>query len=131
MCDRCDITEVMAHYARALDDRNLEELRDVFAAEADFTMQDGERARGPDAIITALHRRVDEAPRHRHLVCNITIDVQGDQAASRSDWYLMMPQLGVSSWFAHSAGTYTDELVRTAVGWRIMDRVIRPADRDT
>jgi 3-phenylpropionate/cinnamic acid dioxygenase small subunit len=128
MTPREQVLEVLARYCRALDDRHLDALRTLFSDDCHFGFQDGSVAESGDAAFEELARRVAEAPRHRHLVTNTAVDIEGDVAEARSDWYLIMPAEG-GPWYVHSAGTYDDRLCLQGRRWVFESRTIRPAPR--
>jgi ketosteroid isomerase-like protein len=70
---------------------------------------------GRDIILAAFKAR---PPRHtRHIVTNIRVDVDGDQASATSQIMLFTgPDM------APLVGSYADKLVKTADGWRFTER---------
>jgi len=112
LADKAEITEVMTRYCFAVDFREMEKLRDVFAADAEATyvlsplgLEDVHLS-GVDAIIEWLSSVLGNLgePAPRHAMTNFLIELDGDRAKSRN--------------YMGGAGLYTVEHVRTPDGWR-------------
>jgi hypothetical protein len=117
--DREDITDVLVRYATGIDSRDWALFRTCFTDDARFDYGGIGTWDDPDAI-TDYMRRSHSGP-SLHRLTNFVIDVDGDQATSRTyvDAVVMGPKgFGVVNTF----GWYDDELRRTADGWRIAFR---------
>jgi hypothetical protein len=89
---------------------------------------DGAVAIGRDQIRELLGSRASAAVRHRHILTSFRVEVDGDRATARSDWYLVQPGPG-ASWEIEGAGRYDDQLVKTDDGWLFSSRTISAAPR--
>jgi SnoaL-like domain len=128
LADKAEIVELMTRYCFAVDFRDFERLRDVFAADADATYVlsplglglDDVHLSGADAIVEWLSSVLGNLgePAPRHAMTNFLIEVDGDRAHSRN-------------YLASGGGLYTVEHVRTPDGWRAakfeMRNFARPA----
>jgi len=113
MADKAEIVDVMSRYCYAVDFRNMEQLRDVFApdAQAVYVLSplglEDVHLSGVDEIIGWLDSVLGNLgePAPRHAMTNHLIEIDGDRARSRS-------------YMGSGAGLYTVEHVRTPEGWR-------------
>lgn len=122
MTDRDQVLEAMAAYTHALDDRDLGLLRTVFDQETVWISNTG-TYRGVDAVADALRQSAGGAgTRPRHIVCNQSIRIEGDDASAVSDWYLVKPG---PVWQITMAGRYHDRLRRKQGRWFFARREIR------
>ena len=119
--DRDAIRHLLATYTYNGDRGRIAELAACFASDGVLEFP-GTTATGPAAITEALTTGGPPDPRRtfvRHHTTNPLIEVNGDQAMSRSYFTV---------WSNHGpdhAGTYSDQLVRTADGWRFAHRLVR------
>lgn len=113
LADKAEITEVMTRYCFAVDFREMEQLRSVFATDAEATyilsplgLEDVHLS-GVDAIIDWLSSVLGNLgePAPRHAMTNFLVELDGDRARSRN-------------YMGSGAGLYTVEHVRTPDGWR-------------
>jgi hypothetical protein len=129
--DKDAIREVLAEYCFRLDGGDYDGMAALFAEDGTWDTAFG-TATGR-AAIAGLARNIRaragaERPRAVHLVSNIAIALDGDNARVRSNWMVMQndpqgPQIG-------SGGGYADEMVREGKRWlfrsRKIDRFIVP-----
>lgn len=119
--DRDAIRHLLASYTYNGDRGRIAELAACFASDGVLEFP-GTTAAGPAAIAAALTTG-DPADPHRtfvrHHTTNPLIEVTGDQAMSRS-YFTVWSNLGPDH-----AGTYSDQLVRTAEGWLLAHRLVR------
>lgn len=115
------IQRLLADYAAAIDGRDFDALGDVFLPDAtlDYTSSGGPRDGFP-AVRDWLAEALSAVDFTQHLVTNIRVDVDGDEATSSA--YFFHPMRAGDATFLVS-GTYEDRLARTADGWRIAERV--------
>ncbi|RBY84405.1 nuclear transport factor 2 family protein [Blastococcus sp. TF02A-26] len=112
---------VLNRYAWALDTRDWEGLREVFAADlrADygaFTVA------GVDEMVERMrtsHAHVDST---QHLIGGHDVRVDGDTARTRCQVIATLRRAGRPPRTYRTGAWYADELVRTAAGWRIAVR---------
>ena len=109
LADRLELHELPARYGDAIDDRDWERLDEIFTPDAvfDLTAVGGRRLAG----LAAIKEFMDGYAHHpkAHLMTNISVD----ETPSGDD--------------GGTAGTaaYFDDVVRTAAGWRVANRVVR------
>lgn len=121
--DLVAIQQLYALYGHVMDDCDWARLGDVFTEDCVFDAT----ALGVPAMaglggIVAAHVSSRQTPLAHH-VTNVLVDsVDGDRARVRAK------ALGIYSRGRAFSGVYEDELVRTAAGWRIANRVNRPVE---
>lgn len=124
--DHFEIRQLITQYSNALDARRFELLDEVFTPEAyiDYRATGGIDGRYAQ-IRKWLPRAVTAFPHMCHLVGNISISVSGDTAQARTlclnPVEVPLPCGGKQVMFL--AMWYRDELVRSASGWRMSERV--------
>jgi 3-phenylpropionate/cinnamic acid dioxygenase small subunit len=125
--DRMEITDAITRYSYGLDHRQWDEWDLAFSPDAvvDFSRVGMEREYTPAELREIFSAGDPNRISGQHLITNIMIWLDGDTARARADFSLNT--LGKSDTegmarFAHGGGWYTDELVRTADGWRIARR---------
>ncbi len=126
IADRLEIEDVLTRYAWSIDSKSFDGLDDVFTADAqiDYTSSGGIAGAYPE-VKAWLASVLPHFPAYQHLVTNKQIEVSGDTATSRSEFYNPMMQQkpdGSTSLF-FVGGEYHDRLTRTASGWRIKERI--------
>ena len=126
IADRLEIEDVLTRYAWAIDTREFDGLDEVFTPDAfvDYTSAGGIKGDYPE-VKAWLASVLPHFPAYQHLVTNKDIRIDGDAATSRSGFYNPMGQdAGDGSLsFFFVGGEYHDQLVRTAKGWRIKERI--------
>jgi ketosteroid isomerase-like protein len=118
--DLAQIQQVLVRYANAIDEHDFGGLTTVFTPDARVSYSGGPWLVGIDAVVEHISGLRTYAATF-HFMGNMQIDVDGDHARSvtRSMTHLIAPD-GV----LHArALRYRDQLVRTATGWRISERV--------
>lgn len=119
--DHHDIAAVLVRYATGIDRRDWDLFITVFAADCDLDY--GEIGSWTTAAaVTEFMRQSHQAAGHTlHRISNISVEVDGDRAVTRSyvDALIFAPD---NSSGVNAVGFYDDELVRTAAGWRIARR---------
>ena len=129
--DRAEIGDLLARYCFAIDGRDWEALRDVFAADA-RTVYSGPRvSTGIDEIVAFLSVTASAVAVTQHLLHTCLLRATGpDTAAGLThvtahhighDVVLPAPE----SLTYTVTGTYDDRFARTAAGWRISRRTLR------
>ena len=122
------IRETLYRYSLMVDRRRWELIDAVFTEDAtiDYTSVGWGATRGPHREqLRWLDEMLKPWPMNLHLISHEIIQVEGDRANSSCCFNAPMgrkDEKGVST-FLTNAGYYHDELVRTAAGWRIRERV--------
>jgi 3-phenylpropionate/cinnamic acid dioxygenase small subunit len=122
--DRLELHELPGRYGDAIDDRNWDGLGRIFTDDATFDLTDlgGPRLQG----LAEIRRYMDEEAQHplTHLMTNIYVD----EHPGGVKLYFRIVARAKGGVFG--TASYEDDVVKTADGWRVKDRVItlrRPA----
>jgi len=124
--DRIEIDDLLTRYTVAIDTKDYKLLDTCFAegAHVDYTSSGGIKGSYPEARAW-LEKALAPFPMTVHFISNTTVLITGDTASSKT--YVLNPmgfQNSDGSMHIFTVGAYyIDELVRTAAGWRIKQRV--------
>jgi 3-phenylpropionate/cinnamic acid dioxygenase small subunit len=120
--DQRAIAMLVADYAFALDDGDMDRLAACFTkdATADYGAWGGLNE-GVEEIVATCSIGATALDATQHLLGPARIEVDGDSA--RSHCYLQALHVSGNSTFT-VFGTYRDVLIRTPDGWRIRQRVL-------
>ena len=123
--DRLEIQVLLSRYSYAIDERDWDRLDDVFTPDAVIDYSETGGAKGSVAQIKAwLPVAMERFPRYQHMVATMKLELDGDNARSRTMLFNPMVYKGddgteqvffIGLW-------YRDRLVRTPYGWRIAER---------
>ena len=129
--DKDAIREILAEYCFRLDDGRFSEMAALFTESGTWDTAFG-KATGRTAIADLARgireRAGEQRPRAVHLVTNVSIVLDGENARVRSNWTVVQnspegPKIG-------SGGAYQDELIKVQGQWlfryRKIDRFIAP-----
>ncbi len=125
LSDRREIEDLLIRYAMSLDARDWATLDTVFLPDAVATLGNYE-CLNREEIVATCRRALSGLTCSQHIVTNFTATVDGDTATSRCYLHAQHNHLqafGDPNFIV--AGTYADELVRTAEGWRIAKRHLK------
>lgn len=127
MSDRLEIQDLIARYAYAIDDRNLDELDNVFTQDAIIDYHELGGSVGTLAETKAfLAEALPNFPGFQHMCATTKIDLDGDKAKTRTILFNPMIAKHQGKEQVFFVGLwYEDELVRTEDGWRIKHRYER------
>ena len=124
MDDRQQIIDLTLTYAWALDTKQLDELRNVFAPDATADLR-GVACDGVESIITRIGGAILRLDATQHFTGNHQIVVTGDTATCRCQLQSQHVKAGVDGGDTYMVGGYyEDRLARTADGWRITHRLM-------
>lgn len=125
MSDRDDIIDLAVRYTWALDTKNLDDLRNVFLADATASLR-GVECEGVDAIISRIGGAVLRLDATQHLVGNHQVRVDGDAGTHRCHLQSQHVRRGTDGGDNYIVGGYyEDRVVRTTDGWRIAHRLMQ------
>jgi hypothetical protein len=125
MSDRDDIIDLAVRYTWALDTKNLDDLRNVFLADATADLR-GVECEGVDAIISRIGGSVLRLDATQHLVGNHQVTVDGDTGTHRCHLQSQHVRRGADGGDNFIVGGYyQDRVVRTTDGWRIAHRLMQ------
>lgn len=124
--DRLQIQDLLTRYTVAIDGKDWKLLDTCFTPDAhlDYVATGGIKGSYPE-VRKWLEQALSVFPVTVHYISNSTVQLAGDKATART--YVFNP-MGFKNpdasmhWFT-VGGYYVDELVRTADGWRIAQRV--------
>ncbi len=123
--DRQAIVDLTIAYTWALDTRDFDELRNVFAADATAMLR-GVECIGADAIITRISGALLRLDASQHLIGNQQVLLDGDSATCRcqlQSQHVKFNTEGGDNFLI--GGVYEDRCERRPEGWRIVHRVMR------
>ena len=117
LIDRAEITDLLTRYAQAVDRKDWDLFRSVFTPDAriDYT-QVGGIAGSLDEVVGFLEQVMPMFESMQHLVSNIDIAIDGDEAKVVAMVYNPLKLPDSPMWA--TGGWYHHELVRTPEGWR-------------
>lgn len=120
--DERNIERALILLARAMDARDWEQVASIVSADATADLGTG-LLQGSGAIIELIRSFLDNCGVTQHLVGNVVVDVDGDQATSRAyvhDLHLSKTQPGS---IFHTLGDYHDRWERQSGEWRLVERM--------
>jgi ketosteroid isomerase-like protein len=127
--DKAAINRLIIAYAEAVDSRDNPALAACFTDDAEASFGGVPvPGRGGDAVVAFLNSLMGGGPgpapsfRTSHLFMNVVIDLDGDEAATRSNATVWSVR-GEPEQVRVRGITYRDRMRRTADGWRIAKRV--------
>lgn len=130
MSDQQDIIDLTIAYAWSLDTKEVEGLRNVFLPDATATLH-GVECAGVDAIIARIGGAILRLDRTQHFIGNHQVVLTGDTATCRcqlQSQHVLQGAAGGDNFII--GGYYEDQLVRTAAGWRISNRLMAETWRE-
>ena len=125
LADRLAIGELLARYSTVLDNREWDQLAEVFTPDAECDYGSLGNPHGVDEIAGLIRGTIGDLDSTQHLVGNVVVSVAGDQATA--DCYLISQHIrqgtpGGDHYLL--GGRYSDRVVRTPAGWRIAHRTL-------
>ena len=71
-------------------------------------------------------------PKNLHLITNVIVDLDGDRSTSRCYFYVTIAREDPegAQYTVTDSGRFLDRLIRTANGWRIVERVCEQVVRE-
>ena len=127
MSDRAEITALVHEYARRLDAGDLDGVAALFEQATWRSESTGEVRRGREEV-RAVYERVllyDGSPRTKHLITNLTIDVEPDADRAVGECCFTVLQ-GIEAGEPIQiilSGRYVDRFEKSAGVWRFSDRL--------
>lgn len=124
MSDRFEIQDMLYHYADIIDRKAVDELNDVFTADAhiDYSAFGGTVGDRPSTL-AFLKEALPAFSASQHLNANVQITVDGDGGSGRVMCFNPMEMtLGEDTQVFMLGLWYVDTYRRTPEGWRISSR---------
>lgn len=127
MSDESEITTLVHSYARLLDGGDTEAVVALFEHSTLRSEPNGSLLRGVDEIRPIYQRlNADGAPRTKHLLTNLTVDVGEGATAAESHCYWTVLREGRSGGIdVMLSGQYVDRFEKVDGKWHFADRLIR------
>ena len=125
LSDREQIRTLLLNYGRYFDERRLEEYANLFAENGEW-VGGPTVARGPAEVLEMVTRTVAEIPtapgrRNFHVMTNMIVAVDGDEATAWSRYTFYMPgEDGQPDPVV--TGVYDDRLIRVDGEWKFLRR---------
>ncbi len=123
LLDERDIGQALVRIARAMDARDWAALDSIIADDAEADFGTGALS-GREAIIAIFREYLDPCGTTQHLLGNVLISVEGDQATSSAyvhDVHLAnRPALEIRY---YTLGDYRDRWERRAGAWWLVERI--------
>lgn len=128
--DRTEIDDLLARYCFALDRRDWEDLRGVFAADAVITYSGPRVSTGIDQIVAFFRMTASAVAVTQHLLHTSRVWATGPDAAGglthvtahHVGYDVPLPAPEPDTYTV--TGTYQDAFARTQAGWRIARRTL-------
>ena len=121
------ITALVHLYAERVDAGDLEGVAALFS-DATYGAEGGPERRGTTQVLAALRDAIilhDGVPRTKHVITNLTIDVDEAAGTATARSYFTVLQATASLPLQPIlAGRYRDRFARGAAGWRFAERRI-------
>jgi len=120
--DHQEISNLLARYARGLDAHDWDAVQACFEPGAAFVHPGGVQE-GGEAIVERARAALTPLTASQHLLGTIAIEVDGDTAHASTYFQAQHVRDDAPGGpLFIIAGTYDDDLVRSADGWRIRER---------
>ena len=126
IADRMEINNLLIDYCTAVDARDFDAFDAIFTSDAfiDYTALGGPSGTRAE-IKEYLGRVMPNFPASQHLIANSRVWIDGDTARARTMCHnpMVVPLPDEGTQVAFYGLWYVDQLLRTAEGWRIRERV--------
>jgi len=125
VADRLEINDLLNRYADAVDRQDWDQLATCFTPDAKIDYSASGGAAGDFGEVRQwLADTMKMFTMTQHFVTNSRVEINGGEATGRAYFYNPMTLKGGDgeTEFLIVGGYYNDRYVRTAAGWRIVDR---------
>lgn len=121
--DWFEIAQVTYRYSHAMDARRWELMDDVFLPDATIVLGD-DTVEGRDNGVAAIRSFIETCSATHHVNSNLLVlDAREDRVTATCNFHAWHKGAGpTADQVLECLGTYVDEFVRTADGWRISRR---------
>jgi 3-phenylpropionate/cinnamic acid dioxygenase small subunit len=122
--DRWDITDTLARYCIALDDRDFDELVAIFTPDVSWAYDLGASGTGRDALVEMLRTTLAMVPVTHHAMSATQLVAPGSESVSVRSYLTgqHVRQDAPAGQLYMMAGWYVDDFVQTPDGWRSASR---------
>ncbi len=118
--DFVEIQQLLSRYCHVVDTKDWDRLAVIFTGDAAVTVVDIHPRTVGLGAVTELYAHRMRHPIAHHSTSVTVVSESADRAALASKWVTVRAD-GTTG-----TGVYEDIVVRTADGWRIIERVARP-----
>ena len=129
-CDRHAILDIVAEYAHAVDDRDIDRIVACFSRDGRIEFEGGQTSgEGHDGIRTAYEQAFAQPvfalpATSTHLMSNTLMSIDADNAHAETEGVAFLAS-GPLGQVTTRGLRYSDDLRREAAGWRITRRIHR------
>lgn len=129
LLDESAIRSVIARYAHHVDARSIPDIADCFVEDACFEGADGSVRAVGRAAISEFFEAAFSTPRlappaaSTQLMSNTVVDLDGDVAHAETQALALLASRAEG--LVSRGLRYSDDLIRTPIGWRIAHRIHR------
>jgi 3-phenylpropionate/cinnamic acid dioxygenase small subunit len=120
--DREQITDVLVRYATGIDARSWTLFRSCFTPDVRADYGEIGAWTDVDGITEFMAATHEGMVATKHMISNVTIEVQGDAASVVSYVHAVLVLAEDPPTWVDAVGHYVDRFVRTTGGWRIGER---------
>ena len=120
LADRLAVQDVMARYARHVDERELDLFRSLFDTGVEVEGMGPETIIGADAWLGVVVSTLDRFGKTQHMLGPVLAEIDGDTAWARTDLQAIHAHLPPKTGLFTLWGTYHTEMQRRDEGWFIM-----------
>lgn len=120
IADRLALQDVMARYARHVDERDFDLFRGLFDEKLQAEGFGPETLQGPDAWIDFVRTALSAFGRTQHMLGPVLAEIDGDHARARTDLQAIHVHLPPKTGLFTVWGTYHTEMSRSPGGWQIV-----------
>jgi ketosteroid isomerase-like protein len=120
LLDRQALADLVIRYAAALDEKDVDALRELFDPQVEVVGFSHEPIRGVDAWLGFVAAQLGRFHATQHMLGPSLAEIEGDRATTRTE-------LQATHWMRDPAGqvftlygTYVTQMVRSPRGWRIV-----------
>lgn len=113
---RNEITDLVYRLGVSLDDGRFDELRSIFTEDSTASTPGGS-VEGIDALIAQASRNHSREQRNHHVITNVLIDLDGEQAKVRANLVVTFARDAVP--YFTLGEVYRFDAKRTSDGWRL------------
>ncbi|KAB2346080.1 nuclear transport factor 2 family protein [Actinomadura rudentiformis] len=129
LTDRAELTDLLTRQGLWLDEQRFDDADTIFTPDATVETQSG-RSQGLQALAARARRVHSQFERTQHVISNVLIDLDGDEASVRANLVATFvrdatspePDLAVGERYRFGA-------VRTPAGWRFSSVTVTPVWR--
>jgi len=118
--DRLEIQDVMARYARYVDEKAFDRFRALFDETLEVTGFGPEPLAGPDAWGEFVEGALAPFSSTQHMLGAVLAEIEGDTAHARTDLRAIHVHLPPKTGLFTVWGTYHTAMARRDAGWRIV-----------